>query len=55
MAQFMQEMQWRDLREQAEAAWKRRDFAAVVAAYGQMQDHLTPAEAQRLGYARRRS
>src|SRR5262249_9054433 len=53
MAPFVQGMQWRDVRQRAEAAWKRRDYAAVAAAYGQIKDPLTPAEARRLEFARR--
>lgn len=50
---LMKDMELRDARARAGEAWKRRDFHGVIAAFEPVEPGLSPAEGQKLAYARK--
>lgn len=53
--EFGREVEDRNARRQAEDAWGRRDYAAVVAAYAPVDDRLSRVEQERLRLSQQRS
>jgi len=52
--EFGRDQRMRTGRVAAEAAWLARDWYKVAEAYGGLEERLTPAERERLAYARRK-
>jgi hypothetical protein len=51
---YIKEMNLRHIREMADAAWKQKDYVKFVGLYSSVEDDLTPAEAKKLEYARKK-
>jgi hypothetical protein len=48
------EQRLRPVRAEAETAWRRKDYRAVISLYERVENDLSPLEARRLRYARKR-
>ena len=51
---YIKEMNLRPIREMANMAWKQKDYVKFVGLYGPVEDDLTPVEAKKLEYARKK-
>jgi hypothetical protein len=51
---YIKEMNLRPIREMAAVAWKQKDYVKFVGLYGPVEDDLTPVEAKKLEYARKK-
>lgn len=52
---FGREMTVSQTRQQAETAWREKDYPKVASLYDEISDHLSPAERMGRDYARRKS
>jgi hypothetical protein len=53
--EYLREMAHRRTRSEVEAAWRQKDFGRVVNLYNSILESLTPAEAKRLAYAKKKA
>jgi hypothetical protein len=51
---YLKELRLNRTRTQVEAAWHQKDYPRVAEFYDSMMDDLTPAEAKRLAYAKKK-
>ena len=51
---LLRDWKLKEVREKAESAWRRRDYAKLVSLFESVQQSLTPAEAKKLDYAKKR-
>ncbi|MGH9874488.1 MAG: hypothetical protein ACRD9S_18695 [Pyrinomonadaceae bacterium] len=47
------EWELQDARQEAETAWRQKDYAKLVQVLGSIEEDLTPAEAKKLQYAKK--
>jgi hypothetical protein len=52
---YIKEMNLRPIREMADVAWKQKDYVKFVGLYRPVEDDLTPVEAKKLEYARKKA
>jgi hypothetical protein len=50
----MQEYTIKPVKEQAEQAWKNKDYMRVISLYESIKDYLSSVELKRLEYARKK-
>jgi hypothetical protein len=51
---YIKEMNLRPIREMADVAWRQKDYVKFVGLFGPVEDDLTPIEAKKLEYARKK-
>ena len=51
---YIKEMHLRPIREMADVAWRQKDYVKFVGLYSPVEDDLTPVEAKKLEYARKK-
>jgi hypothetical protein len=51
---YIKEMNLRHIREIADVAWKQKDYVKFLGLYSPVEDDLTPVEAKKLEYARKK-
>ena len=53
-ARYTREVHVRALRQQAEAAWRSKDYQSLLKLYGEMQGDLSPLESKKCEYVKKR-